>query len=468
MTGPPHAKLRDVEHEASAPRRASAWLRRWTKDPGENAQVVRGSGYTLAARLAMAASRGVGLILISRTLGAADFGTYSLLIAAFALSASAGTLGMDQAHTYFSGSRRQDPARMLRNAGWLAVALGVAAGFALLGATHILRERIFDATPRAAELLTAASLPAIVYQNYLQGMAIGRSWFRLYSAVEISKWTLHVTILALCALFARLSIVTALAALYVPIMLAACVYFVALMRAERLALSQCFGLPSLSEARQSLHYGVRACSLHFSHVLHLRMDLYLLKYFTSAVTVGQYALAVNITDVILYGGRSVGLVVLARRSGASSPRAGVTPRVTRVMLVVVGSLATAVLLGRTFLVETFFGAAFLACTGAIALRLPGILAESLSVVLVSDFLGRAHARSALIMTCAAVLLSLALNMLLIPVGGMIAAACVFSLASWVRVIGMIGFHTRLACSTWREYVWREPQPTRAERVGLRA
>jgi O-antigen/teichoic acid export membrane protein len=419
--------------------------------PVTEREFVRSSGWALAARLCMAASRGVGLILLSRVLGATAFGEYSLLLAAFAVGSGVGTFGLDQAHVYFTGMRRQDAVRMLTNVMWLALVAGTAVGSALLGVVHLLRDRIFDGAPAGAVLATAIAMPAILHHNYVTGMVVGRSWFRYYGASEIAKWSLHVGILSTLAALDRLTVQSALLALYVPIVLAGIVHHVVLQRAERAPLATLWARPDVALLRQSLNFGARACLLTVGQVMHLRLDVYLVKYFTSAATVGQYALATNIADVILYAGRSVGLVLFARTAVDPRPTADLVPRITRIMSIVVCALAAIVALGRDVWIGTFFGPAYLACAAAIVCRLPGIVAESTSLVLVGDFLGRARALRVLAPTAGAVVVGLALNAWLVPAGGIAAAATAFSIASALRAGALVALHARLSGSQWYRY-----------------
>ena len=428
---------------------------------------LRSSGWALAARLCMAASRGVGLILLSRTLGAAAFGEYSLVLSAFAVCSGIGTFGLDQAHVYFTSLRREAAVRMLSNIVWLALAAGVAVALALLGIVDLLRERIFDGVPAAAVWTTAIAMPAILHHNYVTGMVVGRSWFRYYGASEIAKWTLHVALLAALAAFDRLTVQSALLALYVPIVLAGVVHHVILQRAEGAPLAALWQRPDLGLLRASVGFGARACLVAVSQVLHLRLDVYLVKYFTTSATVGQYALATNIADVILYAGRSVGLVVFAR--GAASRRGidPLVPRVTRTISIVVCGLAAVVAVGRDLWIGTFFGPAYLACATAIVCRLPGIVAESTSVVLVGDFLSRAQALRVLLPTTAAVLVSLGLNAWLVPWGGIAAAATAFSIASFVRAGGLVALHARVSGVRWTQYGLPRRRDFRDLACGLR-
>lgn len=419
--------------------------------PDPETQMARNSGYAVAARFGMAASRGLGLILISRALGATAFGDYSLVLAAFSIAAGLGTFGLDQAHVYYTGSDRAATATRMRNSLWLALGFGAAAGLALVALAALLRGRIFDTTPREALWITALSLPAILHHNYLMGIVVGRSWFRYYSATEIAKWALHLALLGGLAVAGALSIHTALLALYVPIALTGVVHAWRLLRAEGLSPAALAGAPDLPRLRQSLAFGARAGLLSVGQVLHLRLDVYLVKYFTSSAAVGQYALATNIADVILYGGRSVGLVVFARSSTQRSPGKSIVPRVSRLMVAAVGVLAAIVFVGREQWIGLLFGAEYLRCTTAVACRLPGILAESVSLVVVGDFLGRGRTRGVLIATAGAVATGLVLNAWLVPWVGIAGAATAFSIASFLRVFALLRLHRGLTGTSLAAY-----------------
>jgi hypothetical protein len=129
----------------------------------------------------------------------------------------------------------------------------------------------------------------------------------------------------------------------------------------------------------------------------------------------------------------------------------------------VAALAGVVAAGREHWIGVLFGAQYLPCTLAVACRLPGIAAESLSLVLVGDFLGRARVHGVLAVTGVAVGLGVLLNAWLVPVGGIAAAACAFSLASWVRAGGLVWHHTRCTGLPIRAYL----APTRADVLLIR-
>jgi O-antigen/teichoic acid export membrane protein len=401
----------------------------------EDGVIARQSAYTLIGRVVMAVCRGLGLVLISRAIGAAAFGEYSLVIASYAIASGLGTLGMDQAHVHFVGSGRRTLQSLLSNAMWTSLALGVAGGILLISCAHVLRGRIFDGTPWRALQITALVLPGVLFQNVLSGMTIGRAWFRYHGFVECGKWMLYLLLIGLFTARSELTITTALLALYLPIMLAGVVHVGALLSTyPGASWRTLFGRPEWDGLRQVTHFGARACSINVMHALHMRLDVYLIKYFlTSSAVVGQYALAVSITDVLLYLGRSVGLVLFAQRSAQPSFLSQAGPRAARVAAGVVLASALLLLGCAEPLVRVLFGPEFSAATGAVFARLPGLLAETVCFVLTGELLGVARMRPVFLATAAAVGFGLVLNCILVPIGGIIAAAGSFSLASWLRL-----------------------------------
>lgn len=397
----------------------------------------------------MAASRGVALVCVSRALGPVGFGAYSIMIATYAVATGLMTLGLDQATLHRTGGSPSAVAASVRNALWQALVLGAVAAAALLAAGAALQSSIFDHVPRTALLLTALAVPGVLAHNLLGGVVLGQQWFRYHGMVEASKWLLHAAVIGALALTSRLGIVTALAALYAPIVLSGVVHFIALWRMHPGVGAHLRRLPRRDDMRDGLPFGIRACAANVMHVLHLRLDVYLLKWFAGATAVGHYALAVSITDVLLYAGRSVGTVVFAQRASENPwPRID-TVTLARRMILVVGAGALMVLLLSEPIVSAVFGPSFVGSVQAVHWRLPGLLAETGSFVLAGDFLGRTCLRPMLTSNLVALCFSGAANLFAIPLGGAVAAAMSFSAASLLRYGLLSRFHRQIS----RQPLW---------------
>jgi len=420
---------------------------------------VRSAAYGVAARVVMAASRGAALVCVSRALGPVGFGAYSIMIATYAVATGLMTLGLDQATLHRTGGSPAAVGTSVRNALWQALVLGAVAAAALLGAGAALRSSIFDHVPPAAMLLTALAVPGVLAHNLLAGVVLGQKWFRYHGFVESTKWLLHAAVIIVLALTSQLGIVTALGALYAPIVLSGAVHCFVLWRANPDVGACMRRLPRRADLQEGLHFGIRACAANVMHVLHLRLDVYLLKWFAGATAVGHYALAVSITDVLLYGGRSVGTVVFAQRaSKTAGPRID-TATLARRMILVVGAGAAMVLLFSEPIVTVVFGRSFGGSVQAVHWRLPGLLAETGSLVLTGDFLGRTCLAPMLAGNLAALSFSAAANLIAIPFGGAMAAAMSFSAASLLRYGLLSRFHAKVSGQS----VWNYVVPRRLRR-----
>jgi O-antigen/teichoic acid export membrane protein len=375
---------------------------------------------------------------------------------------------MDQSHVYHTGGGRRPSAVLLRDAVWMAIVLGAVSGTLLLVVTHLLQGRIFDTTPLEALILTSAALPSVLLHNYLTGIVIGQGWFRYYGRVESCKWTLHVILLGALAATGTLGIESALLALYAPIGLAGCVHLGVLTRRTRVRTREALTTrPEPHDTLAALGFGARACAVGLGQVLHQRLDVYLVKYLTSASSVGLYALAANIADVILYGGRSVGLVVFARRAGDADRAPRSPAALCRTILFVTAAVAVVVLVTGEVWIGRVFGERYLQATDAVLLRLPGIVAESGSLVLVGDFLGCSATASILRATALAIAGGLALNLGCVPFGGIAAAAAAFSCASWVRLGALVRQHAARTATPVRAYLLPRHQDVPRLWAGLR-
>jgi O-antigen/teichoic acid export membrane protein len=422
-------------------------------DAAEGGSVLlRQSGYGLMARLVMAVSRGLGLVLISRALGPATFGGYSLLVASYSAVNGLATLGLDQAHVYSTGAERKVTAETLRNVLWLAATLGLAAAVLLVAVVAVLRDRIFDLVPMRAVALTALVFPGVLAHNIAGGMVLGRVWFRRNGIVEAGKWLFHLGLVVALAVTHHLTILSAVAALYVPILAAGAAYGVLLCRTDRVPVGALVGWPSWAKMRRSLHFGIRSGLANVTHVLHMRLDVYLLKYLCDAAVVGKYALAVSITDVVLYAGRSVSTVVFARHARERAARATETTAASRSILAVVGVATLVILFVAGPLVHALFGAQYEASVRAVQFRLPGLLAESGALILSGDFMARATLGPLLAANGFALSAGIVANLLLIPVGGMKAAAVVFAAASMLRYVILARAHARAGLLSGVEYL----------------
>ena len=175
--------------------------------------------------------------------------------------------------------------------------------------------------------------------------------------------------------------------------------------------------------------------VHIAHVLSLRLDVYVVRLLGSLAQVGTYALASQISELLLHLGRAFKIVVFSGAARGCDAR-GLHVRALMGWIVASACMLPLVLVGAHHgIFQRFFGDTAVGFEPALLLRIPGALATALTLVVTGGFLGRGQ-----------VGLALRANLLPVPVFLVLvwplalawepatAAASAFSIAAVVQVI----------------------------------
>lgn len=381
----------------------------------------------MAARVWMAAARGLCIVAISRALGPAEYGTYALVLNTFVIAVLVGTMGLEQACTFTAGKEPDRVPGMVSNAPWLSLVLGVVSIALFAPAARLFQGRIFD--PHAVRLVWDSLLfvPFAILNNQFAGLAVGCGWFRYYAKTETFKWTLYLVLSAGLLLLGRLSVRTGLLAFYVAVAATALIHWAVFTARHRGAGARpwAFDLPLALEA---LRYGARVFSTSVVNLLNFRFDLYLVKFFRTPGEVGAYSLGMNLAEVLLYCARSVNIVLFSRVSADEQRSTRLTPAVSRMLLAGITGAVLVILLVKDPIIVNVFGDSFATCSNVVTLLLPGILAQSLTLLLVGDFLGKKDLGVVLYSGVACFVVMVGLDLWWIPMWGVLGAAAASAIA----------------------------------------
>jgi O-antigen/teichoic acid export membrane protein len=402
---------------------------------------IRDSAYSLAARAWMALARGACVIALSRALGPADYGVYALVLNTFVIAVMVGTAGLEQASTWSAG---KDPGRvpqLLRNAVWLSGGLGAVAVLLFVGVAAVCRGWLFDPTSTRLILGSLVFVPLAILNNQLAGLVVGCGWFRYYAKSETFKWTAYLGLSLLLLATHRLNVASGLLAFYASTVCTGALHgFVLWRRYGRSPMAR--WRPDLSLARQLLAFGGKAFGVSAVNLLNFRFDLYMVKYFRSPSDVGMYSLGMNLAEVLLYCARSVNLVLFSRISSDERRSTSLTPAATRVLLAGITFAVFCILLVKDPVVLRVFGERYAICSNVVTLLLPGILAQSLSLLLVGDMLGKQQLGTVMRSAVLCFTIMVALDLAAIPLWGVLGAAAISTLAYASQAIYLLVRHSR--------------------------
>ncbi len=395
-------------------------------------------GATVSAQL-------VGLILsitnaaiIARWLGPEGKGMLALALLVPGMLGLFLSGGIGVANVYFAGSRRLDVPTLTANSVGFAV-IAVILGIGVVGglvATGWL-EAVVPGVPIWLVLIAMLGLPAGLLGGYFSTILQGLQHIVTVNLVNLAKVALTLALTLLLVIGLQLSLIGALVASLGAGAVAAMVTG-ALLRREGATFTP---LWDLSVMRPTFSFGLRG---HIGNVLQFfnyRLDVFIVNYFLGPASVGIYIVSVMVTELLWYLPNAVGFVIFPK-AAATRPEAlnAFTPRVFRITLglTALGALGLAVI-GKP-LIQVIFSSAFISAYVPMLVLLPGVILLGGAKVLTNEIAGRGYPHYNSVNSGLALVLTVVLDLILIPRHGIVGAAVASSVAYAVIFFTAIGFY----------------------------
>jgi O-antigen/teichoic acid export membrane protein len=307
----------------------------------------------------------------------------------------------------------------------------------------------------ALAIIVLLSIPIEILLECEIGMFVGAERFRTRAAVAVAAQAAGLAGFAVLLLFGRTpenamwgSLLGALAGVGIAAVI----------------LKDSFrGIWKIGAARENLlptlSYGMRGQFGKVASFFNYRLDVFVINYFLNPAQVGLYALGVVISEALwqIPSAASVALFPRTARTvdqGASE----FTCLIMRQILVIACAGAIAIAIGSWLFLPLIFGERFRPSIAVVWLLLPGTVALSLGRVGVSDLAGRGKSGYSSVFSITALVVTVALDLILIPRLGIQGAALASSAAYFTNTILIITALKYELKVTWRSLL----VPTYAE------
>ena len=407
---------------------------------------------------------GVGTgVITARALGPHDRGLFQMLVLLPTMLSNFAKLGIPQAAVYSVRRRGASPSAVVSNALWFAVVFGVVMAVVCYAGRDWLLGRVMKGAPEDALVPMLVLLPFVLLQVYLLGIVQALERFHEYNFQQVVPNVLALVGMAVVLLWMRAGLLGAV------LMQAGIVVFVTVwlaVRVHRLApIRARFDGPL---GREMLAFGGKSYLQTLAATLHLRIDQYMIGYLLDPAQVGLYAVAVNLTNLLLRVPDALGTVLFPRLAGASEERAHTaTAEVCRltVGLVVLGALGF-VVAGPTA-IPLLFGARFDGAIAPMLVLLPGIVMMSLYLILSRNFTSRNRQQVNIIAAALALGINVGSNLWLIPHWGIVGAALSSCLSYGVAAIVLLVAFVRESGMSLPSVLWLRPSEVRQTLQQLR-
>jgi len=379
---------------------------------------VRDSASVLATQLTVTALGVATSMITARVLGPYDRGLFALLTLLPATLSNFVKFGIPQANVYFMRRRNASAADVASNSIWFALILG--GGLAVV--CYVFRDSLLapflKQAPAATVPVSLALLPFVLVQAFFSGVLQAQQRFREYNVQQVMPVLLALVGMPIALLWLRTGLVGAIVTQTVIVAIVTVWLAVRVHRSAPIRFGWNAGL-----AREMFSFGGKSYVQTLASTLHFRIDQYMIAIFLDPAQVGLYAIAANLTNLMLKVPDATGTVLYPRLAGAGLKDAHAqTSAVCRHTLFIMVVSAVGYLTCGPFLVRLLYGEAYSGAIRPMLLMLPGVVMLSLYLLLTRNFTGRNRQQVNIVAACVALGVNVGLNSILIPRFGIEGAA----------------------------------------------
>ncbi len=421
------APLSATESITPSPRRAPLWR------SGVHALFTS----IIAVILAVAVN-----VIIARALGSAGKGSYDLALATAALLATAVGFSLPGGITYVVARGRAN----LRPLTWqligMALLFGVVAALVLFALRHTRFATLFIPADIGAWAipLIVCSMVLTETANYWRAMLNGRQEIIQANRNDLFSRTGHVLLLLITvAMLHRRAAPAHFVVIYIGVLILINLIFLNSLRA---ALQPRLGASGL---REIMVYSFSCYLSNFTQFLNYRLDVFIVTYFAGLQTLGLYTLAVSLGQMIWLVSKAAATVLLPNVAAQQEEIDANAERTAQITRVAFGISMIAALLLAMFaapIVPWLFGEEFQPSVAPLLWLLPGIAAFSAANVIASYLAGAGKPRLNFYVSLAGLIVTIALDLLLIPRFNIAGAAIASTLSYLTSTIVIIYFFVR--------------------------
>jgi O-antigen/teichoic acid export membrane protein len=397
---------------------------------------ISGVALTVVTRVLMLGGVVGSSILVAHWLGPEGFGTLAVLNATVALTLQIASAGLPSANTYFIARDRQNLGPVWANAILFALIVGSLSALVIF-ALGKLKPSLFGGAPSNLLGIAALSIPfqllILLGLNVLLAVdRIGQMNLLDCLAPVFSLLNATAALVILGAGLVTLVTLNTSSAIVISLVLLLVMGKVLRAQAEGRA-----ARPDLSLLKTMLRYAIKFYISIMAGFLIFRADLLIVNYFRGAGQAGVYAVASQISFLLLMLPGVIATLLFPRVASQPDPRAEFAVQVTRnasFMMLVICLAAAA----GSFALPLVYGARFAEATTQLLILLPGVYLVGLESVLVQHFTGTDLPAAIPGFWIVTVIFNLALNLAFVPAFGARAAALnstlsyalIFFLVAW--------------------------------------
>ena len=398
---------------------------------------VSGVVLTFGTRLLMFVGGLGSSIVVARWLGPEGLGTLAVLNATVALALQIGSAGLPSANTYFIAKDRTRLAAAWANSVFFAFVVGSLIAVAVFLGAEIWPE-FFGGVSLSLLMIAALSIPfqllTVLGLNVLLAMGrIGQLNFLDSLSPALALINAVVVLVIMRATLPTLVSFNTGAAIVLSLAMLSVMGRMLVRQNEHRKFA-----PDLGLAKEMLVYGLKFYISIMAGVVIFRADLLLVNHFRGAGEAGVYAVAAQVSFLLLLLPGVIAALLFPRVASDQDSTGEFATQVTRYASAVMLIMCVAAANG-SFLLPYIYGAAFADSQFQLLILLPGIYLMGIESVLVQHFTGTGLPAAIPAFWLITLAINLGLNLVLVPRFGARGAALASTL-SYALISGLVAVY----------------------------
>lgn len=363
-------------------------------------------------------------VIVARTLGPEFKGIYTLTLLSSGLVIIASNLGLNGAITYFAASKKFAGQQLfvLSLIGGIVLSIIGGAVFFVAYKYFFINNILADADPRLI-LWVMLALPLSLVTSFLSSILLGQQRMVAFNLVNITNILTNLGFQIISSL-----IKAGVTGAVVAWISSSGVALVIALWYVRQDIN--FRFKTLVDViTPAISYGGKSYISNLLQFFNYRLDSFLVNFFRGAAAVGQYTTSVSMAELLWYVPNAVSGALFPKVSSIYESTANrLTPQACRqtLLLVTIGAILFA--LAGGWVLVGFYGEAFRPAVAPLLWLLPGMIGLTAAKVISADLSGRGKPQYAAYTAGVTVVLTVVLDILLIPAYSISGAAIASSIS----------------------------------------
>lgn len=378
--------------------------------------------------------------IVARRLGKEGKGVLSLALLLPGMLALMLSGGVGAANVYLVASRRLGVSSLTENSSAFAIGASLVA-FVIMAALFVTGGLggIVPGVPASLVALSTLGIPLVLLREYLCAILRGLQKITVVNLITTASAGLTLILTSVFVAGLRVGVPGAILA-SLGAGLGALLLAVAFLQQQGVSFRPRL---DLSIMRPTLSFGLKGHVGTVFQFFNYRFDVFVVNYFLGTSSVGIYSVSVALAELLWHLPEAVSFVIFPK-AASSTPQTmnAFTPRVFLVTLGVTVVVGLGLLLLAKDLINLVYSSAFLAAYTPMVALLPGVAFLGAAKVLTNDITGRGYPHYNSINAGVALVVTVVLDIVLIPRYGVVGAAVASSIAYTAVFLAAIVFYRR--------------------------